>query len=103
MSANITPVLDDAEMRELGFTDHREGFWYYSQSLGDGITFNVSIDKATGEWSEYVLDEDFGQPYYYGRYGLADEIRMKVDTQVKLLRSHGILVGVDHRGYGCAQ
>lgn len=104
-SGQFTPLLDDAGMRAIGFTDHREGFWYYCRTLNYGVTINVTIDKTTGEWNEDVLDEDFGQPYYYGQYAgnpFPDAVRAKVDEQVALLNSHGITVTVDHRQYGAA-
>jgi hypothetical protein len=96
-------MLNEPAMRAIGFTDHREGFWYYCRSVHSEVTFNVTIDKTTGEWTEDVLDESFGQPYYYGRYAghpFPDQVRVKVDEQVALLNSHGLTVTVDHRQYG---
>ena len=99
---SVTPLLPDAKMRELGFTDHREGYWYYNAPLGNNITFDVTINKVTGEWTEDVLDEDFLQPYHYGRYDnpVVKGVRVAVDEQVAFLADHGITVAVDHREYG---
>ena len=102
-SGKFTPMLDDAGMRAIGFTDNREGHWYYCRAVGAGVTFNTTIDKTTGEWSEDVLDEDFGQPYYYGRnigHPFAQTVRVRVDEQVALLNSHGLTIEVDHGHYG---
>lgn len=38
-------LLLDEDMRKLGFTDHREGFWYFSKLIASDITFNVTINK----------------------------------------------------------
>jgi hypothetical protein len=99
----VTDQLEEPAMRAAGFTDHREGFWYYCQRVNRGITFNLTIEKSTGRWSEDVLDENFGQPYYYGRYAgfsFADDVRSRVDEQVASLNSLGFNVSVDHRQYG---
>ena len=97
-------VATDSEMRALGFTDPREGFWYWCKPVGSDETLNITIDKATGEWEELVMDEFFGQPAYYGRMvpQFRDEIRSKVDEHVAWLVAGGILVAVDHSEYGCA-
>lgn len=64
IDANILP---EAEMREIGFTDHSEGTWYFSRRVGTDISFNVSIPKDGSRLRIDVLDEDFGQPYDYQR------------------------------------
>lgn len=54
---------DDARLRELGFTDHREGYWYYTARVGDMTSWNVTISKESGAVDVEVLDEHFLQPY----------------------------------------
>src|SRR5690606_39993592 len=54
---------DDARLRELGFTDHREGYWYYTTRVGDMTSWNVTISKESGAVDVEVLDEHFLQPY----------------------------------------
>ena len=61
-----TPLLSDDRMRELLFTDRLETHWYFVQRVGSNETLNITIDKATGDYEEYVLDESFGQPAMYG-------------------------------------
>ena len=59
--------LDDAAMRELGFTDRMPGRWYLCRSVSaDGaVTLNVVVGKEGGDWRIDVLDEWSGQPYDY--------------------------------------
>jgi len=59
--------LDDMTMRELGFTDHREGYWYLCRSVSrdHDMTMNVDIAKDGSDWQIDVLDERFCQPYDY--------------------------------------
>lgn len=99
-----TPVLTAGDMRELGFTDHVEKHWYFCCRVGSDETLNITIDKATGEYSEYVLDESFGQPAYYGHMvePYRTDIRDAVEREVERLRSAGLEVTVDHRLYGFA-
>lgn len=101
----ITPLLSDEEMRELGFTDHREGYWYWCRSVDKKgyTTLNFTIDKLTGYYEELVMDESFGQPDYYGRAKpeFRDEIISNVDSFVAELNTSGLLLAVDHRAYGC--
>lgn len=59
--------LDDAAMRELGFTDRIPGRWYLCRPVSaDGdVTLNVVIGRTGGDWRIDVLDERFGQCYDY--------------------------------------
>jgi hypothetical protein len=102
-ATDVTPVLADAVMRALGFTDRREGFWYFVERVGSNETINFSIDKATGQYTEDVLDEYFGQPAHYGnmtpKYGLP--IRANIDLIVTRLATGGLNLFVDHTLYGC--
>jgi hypothetical protein len=89
-------------MKELGFTDHREGWWYRNYVLDDNVTLNLSLNKETGEWTEDVLNEMFGQPEFYG-YAIPewrDEIVAKIDRIIDTLKSQGLPFEVDHRQYG---
>ena len=58
---------EDSTMRRLGFTDHREGYWYLccSVSPDHDMTLNVEIAKDGSDWQIDVLDENFCQPYDY--------------------------------------
>ena len=103
MSDGITTILPEDDMRWHGFTDHRAGFWYRVIRVGSGETLNITVNKLTGEYEELVMDEDFGQPAYYGRMKpvYRDAIRLAVDEQVCLLNAAGMTIAVDHRLYGC--
>lgn len=59
--------LDDATMRELGFTDLRKGYWYLCRRVSpdSDTTLNVHIAKDGHDWQIDVLDENFCQPYDY--------------------------------------
>lgn len=94
-------LLPDKKMRKVGFTDYREGFWYFCRDLGHEISFSVTINKADAEdLCIDVLDEDFGQPYDYQRYlknipenEFAIKIRDKVEYWMEYLQDEGVLSG----------
>lgn len=100
MAGRVT-VLPDAEMRALGFTDHREGYWYFCTPVGSDVTFNLTVEKTTGEWDETVVDEVFGQPAYYGSMiePYRTNITKRVDAVVTRLNYAGLDVSVDHNEY----
>ena len=97
LTDGTTPLLTDEQMRELGFTDRVKGRWYLTSRVGSRESFNLSIDKKTGDYSETVIDEDFGQPAYFGR--MRQEFRH--DTVNKLwevlnkLHTAGLRIEVD--------
>ena len=97
-----TPILPEADMRALGFTDHRSGFWYSCIRVGSYETVNFTIKKDSGVYEELVMDEMFGQPAYYGKmkpkYGL--KIRQNVDQVIAHFDNAGLTLTVDHRLYG---
>lgn len=97
-----TKILAEDEMRKLGFTDRCPSRWYFCKRVIDNqswLTLNITIDKLTGEWTEYVLDENFLQPYYYGKYGRGHYAK-NIDKLIKPLNDSGLGVYVDHRLYG---
>lgn len=96
-----TPILADEKMRELGFTDRVNSRWYRTVRLACGISFDVTIDKSSGDYEEYVLDNEFMQPYHYMTYDveLARTVRKQVDKQVELLQAAGLNIEVDHEAY----
>jgi len=100
-----TPILAEADMRALGFTDRRSGFWYYCTRLGRYETVNFTINKKSGVYEELVMDEACGQPAYYGRmkpeYGIP--MRQKVDQIIERLNAAGLTLAVDHRLYGFSE
>ena len=99
---NVTPILSDADMRRLGFTDHVFSNWYYTVRIDDHVSLSISIYKSTGEWSELVMNEDFGQPEYY--MNMKPEWRDKyisvIDQLIATLRTAGLDVFVNHQEYG---
>lgn len=97
-----THLLSEDKMRELGFTDFREGYWYYCKAVGGkDITFNLSINKVNAEdFRLDVLDEGFLQPYDYQYYlernpehQFAIQVRDNVEEHVKYLQDVGVLSG----------
>lgn len=96
----LDTIPDDLTMYALGFTDRRPGDWYFTRHCGHDISLNVTIDKATLNWSEVVIDEVFGQTYHYGHYPLADGIAAAVDQTVRALNEAGVDIRVDHAAYG---
>ncbi|MCY7500196.1 hypothetical protein [Bacillus pumilus] len=58
-------ILEEAKMRELGFTDHTNVSWYLCKRLSKNITFNLLIFKDSSEGDIDVLDELCLQPYPY--------------------------------------
>ena len=97
-----TPLLPDDQMRELGFTDRRTTHWYYAAMIGAYESINFTIEKATGNYEELVMDEAFGQPAYYGRMvePHRTEYRAAVEREVARMRDAGLNLVVDHTLYG---
>lgn len=102
------PKLDhyplDSRMRDLGFTDHREGYWFLSWWLGlPDIYMSLSIDKVALEYSTLVEDIEFGQTYHYGQWlhgkVEADEVAARIDNIIASLAGHGINIDFDHAEY----
>lgn len=97
LTDGTTPLLTDDQMRELGFTDRVKGRWYLTQRVGSRESFTLTIDKESGNYGEIVIDEDFGQPAYFGR--MRQEFRH--DTVNKLweilnkLHTAGLEIAVD--------
>lgn len=106
-SEGYTPLLVEEDMRENGFTDHREGYWYKSWPLNDNgdITLNLSIKKDNGEYDVEVLDEEFGQPYHYGthRPPYLSQIVERINEALQDLRDLRIHVNFNHAEYGYEQ
>jgi len=58
--------IDESKLREIGFTDYNEPYWYYCERLYGDITFNLTIPKKNPDkWYIDVLDEDCLQPYLF--------------------------------------
>jgi hypothetical protein len=95
-----SPVVD--KMRNLGFIDQRGTHWYLSRSVGKDITFNLLIDKKTGEYEIRVLEELFGEPEFYGLMlpVQRDAIKWNIDAIINELRLAGIDLSIDHSKYG---
>lgn len=95
-------ILSVDKMRSIGFTDRREGYWYYCKYLGNEISFNVTIPKKGygGELIIEVLDENFLQNYDYQailertpNFPFALKIEELVEQQMEYLQSVGVLSG----------
>lgn len=86
-------------MRELGFTDHRKGVWYMGTPVERYLSFDITIDKNTGEVQTLVIDENFGQPVPYQRHTDAAAIRARIDMLLEWLHHEGLRVEHDHSEY----
>lgn len=94
-------ILPEEFMREFGFTDFKEGYWYYCKSVGDETTFNVSINKQDpSDFRIDVLDENFCQPYDYQSYIMSgkifkfvEDVYNNVEDELAKLTEAGILEG----------
>lgn len=95
-------VVADKEMREAGFTDHRDGIWYYCAMLSDvsGISFNCTINKKTNHVEIDVLDEDWLQTYDYQsilkkdtKHHYALLVHAQVQKQMQKLQEIGVIDG----------
>jgi hypothetical protein len=110
-------LLSDGEMRNLGFTDHRVGYWFFCKDItpqiqknGYTITFNVSIKKDNiSDFSIDVLDSDWCQPYNYQQLladnaeGSAREYALavweEVEEQMSRLQRAEVLSGHNRGDY----
>lgn len=104
MADGRTPLLTDEQMRELGFADRVSDHWYLVKQVGAAETLNITIDKATGDYTELVIDEYYGQPAYYGQMvePYSTRTRDEVDVVLRALNDAGLMIRVDHTVYGCA-
>lgn len=102
--------LPDKEMRELGFTDHQRGYWYFCRVLCLNITFNISINKKDPEDFQIdVLDDDYCQPYDYqfmlgsetqGKHNsVAIKVYEKVEKWMEYFKEKGIISGHERGEY----
>ncbi|WP_142384715.1 hypothetical protein [Bacillus sp. M6-12] len=88
---------------KYGFTNHHEPTLYYCRSVGNDISFNLSVDKETLEITNIdILDEDFLQPYDYQailmknkEHSIAKGVYYKVNEVLKKLQDDGIIVGFE--------
>lgn len=95
-------LLPEEKLRALGFTDHREGYWYFCRMLRDEISFSVSFPKS-GKQDKLeinVLDENFLQPYDYQHMLMkhpdnlfAPKIQRDVEKWMAYLQDNGVLSG----------
>jgi len=94
-------LLADEQMRKIGFTDYRKGYWCFYRDLGYEISFSVTINRDNIEDLRIdILDEDYCQLYdyqYMSSFGsinpIACEIDEKVEKLMEYLQSYGVLSG----------
>lgn len=94
--------VDDARMRELGFTDRVNGSWYMCRAVGPDITLNVTV-RESGDWRIDVLDENFCQPYDYQHIlahtsnpcarECAEGVATRTEAELSRLSKAGLLLG----------
>lgn len=95
-----TPVLKSKKMRQLGFTNHVEGEWYYTTILLGTTSFNLVIDKQTGRYSIDILNEEFLQPepYMTMRAPYKNYIKAAIDLKIYELNRAGLDLDYNHPG-----
>lgn len=107
-------ILDDAKMREIGFTDYAKDRWYFCRGLNINfngtkkkrglnnvdISFSVTIPKDGSDIRIDVLDELFCQPYDYqyilGKdpgHKIANIVKEQVEYWMEKLQEVGVLEG----------
>lgn len=97
-------LLSDQEMRKIGFTDFREGYWHFSKGISEDIIFGLTINRSnTEDFRIDVLDDNFCQPYDYQRILSKDSysgpnqfaiyIYNKVEIIMQELTEKGIIAG----------
>lgn len=109
----VTFLPAEDKLRDFGFTDHRPGYWYYCTRVNARETLNITIAKqpigdVKGEpvysYNELVMDEDFGQPAYFG--GMVEpyrsEIARRISSSLEKLLILGLQLQVDPREYAWA-
>lgn len=105
-------ILDEKDMRNFGFTDKREGYWYKCIMLPepvDNISFNIALNKTDSEdWRIDILDENFCQPYDYqfliSEYKnddlkFAHVVKNIVDGIMKMYTTLGLISGWEEGDY----
>lgn len=65
-------------------------------------TLNITVNKATGNYTEQVMNEFFGQhePYGHMNEPYRTKIRDNIDAELARFRLHGLKFTVDHAEYG---
>lgn len=102
-------ILNEAKMRELGFTDFAKDRWYFCRGInfpkqkrykGFDISFSVTIPKNGDDIRIDVLDEDFCQPYDYQRmleknpnFEPALIVNEQVEEWMEYLQKNNVLFG----------
>ncbi|MER0467823.1 hypothetical protein ABR330_14335 [Bacillus cabrialesii subsp. cabrialesii] len=61
-------ILEEKQMRDIGFTDHVKSKWYLVKTIQPNITFNLTIHKNSLKGEIDVLNERCLQPYDYQYY-----------------------------------
>ena len=96
-------LLNDKEMRKIGFSDYSKDTWYFMRMLNTKyeISFGVSINKKdVNDLRIDVLDENFCQPYDYQsmleknpNFKPCLEVKEKVEKWMTYLQEQGVLSG----------
>ena len=91
-------IFDDKQMKEIGFTNFYEPYWFYCKPLLNDIEFSVTIPKDGSEAWIDVLDSNFCQPYDYQKFlentpdhKFAKRIKGLVDEEMVKLTRLGVI------------
>ena len=93
-------VLKSKNMRRLGFTDHNPDQWYMTNRIHEAVSFNLTINKETGEHNIEILNEFFLQPEDYMRMigPYAAFIKAWIDLKIYELNQAGLDIDYQHPG-----
>ncbi len=87
--------IDENKLREAGFTNYYEPYWYYCERLYGDITFNLTIPKKNPDkWYIDVLDEDCLQPYLFKsiKTKYARKVEKRYNEVIEKLKSLGVFI-----------
>lgn len=93
-----TPLLKKKNMIKLGFTNNRPDHWYLSRRIEGSTSFNLTINKHTGEYEIDILDEFFLQPedYMRMREPYKNLIKAWIDLMIYKLNDAGLEIEYAH-------
>lgn len=95
-----TKTLKSKKMRQLGFTDYNPNRWYMTVRILDSTSFNLTIEKETGEYSVEIIDEHFMQPepHMLMKEPYKNYIRAAIDLKIYELNQSGLDINYKHPG-----
>lgn len=93
-----TDLLRSKDMRKLGFTNHRSEYWYLTRRIEGPTSFNLTINKHTGEYEIDILNEHslWAEDYMNMREPYRNLIKAWIDLMLYKLNDAGLDIQYDH-------